>query len=550
MIGKALHRVRSLRVWVRLAWTLGLLLALILAVALVAAQRIYLVNETVVHYTTQTTPTLQAVKGWQEKLATIRMLQAQHLMTASDAEMDVLEKTIAETQASLRTSLSRSEGSSAAQDQAIHRDFTDTVNLSLDYWDRLRKLSRQSLAEPDKTEEVRRLFTGRSQRLFTSSAAAIERQWQATVDAANALAMEGRSNYLSSMTLLAASCAVSLVLGAGAALLVIRSITLQLGGEPRDAARIAMTISEGDLSEPPSSLRASVRGSVMAAMDDMRSRLSDLVSAVRDSSESIAAGASQLMTGNFDLSERTALQAGQLQQTASAMSTLTDSVRESSAKAQRANQLASAASRVAVQGGEAVERVVTTMEDISHSSKTISEITAVINGIAFQTNILALNAGVEAARAGEQGRGFAVVAAEVRLLSNRSADAARDIKELIDRNVGKVAQGRKQVQEAGVSVRSIVSQVQEVGQMIDAIHETTVHQYDGLLQVSATVDSLDQTTMQNAALAEQGAAATQNLQRQASRLTELVSVFRLSSVGQDHPPKLASGAMPSAPHPQ
>lgn len=494
-----------------------------------AAQRIYSVNQTVEHFTTQTTPTLQAVKGWQEKLAAIRMLQAQHLMTVSEAEMGELEKAIEKTQTELRSALEEFASSTSAEDATASRDLIDATNLSLDYWEKLRTISRQSLTESDKVEEVRRLFTGRSQRMFTSSAAAIEQQWQVTVKAADALAARGQANYTSSMILLAASCVVSLLLGTLAAILVIRSITRQLGGEPRDVARIAMRIAGGDLSGPPSSGRASAPGSVMAAMDDMRSHLSDLVSAVRSSSESIAAGSSQLMSGNFHLSERTEGQAGQLQQAASAMSGLTDSVRNSAANAQRANQLAGAASQVAVDGGEAVERVVSTMEDISLSSRTISEITAVINAIAFQTNILALNAAVEAARAGEQGRGFAVVAAEVRSLSQRSAAAARDIKELIEKNVEKVSQGLIHVQQAGVSVRAIVNRVQEVGQMIDAIHETTADQYHGIRQVSATVDSLDQTTMQNAALAEQGAAATKNLQQQASQLAELVSLFRLHS---------------------
>jgi aerotaxis receptor len=234
----------------------------------------------------------------------------------------------------------------------------------------------------------------------------------------------------------------------------------------------------------------------------------------------------EIAQGNLDLSSRTEQAAASVQETASSMEQMTATVKNNADTATQANQLSGAAREAAAAGGEAVSQAVETMGDISTSSRRIADIIGVIDGIAFQTNILALNAAVEAARAGEQGRGFAVVAGEVRSLAQRSAEAAREIKTLIGASVDKVEAGSKIVNDAGRTMQDIVAQVSRVSDLIAEISAATNEQNGGIAQVSQAVGHLDQITQQNAALVEQGAAASGSLQQQTERLVEAVSVFR------------------------
>ena len=327
---------------------------------------------------------------------------------------------------------------------------------------------------------------------------------------------------------------VALLLG----FLIARSISRQLGGEPAEVAGIAATIAKGDLTVridtenlPPNS--------VMVHMAAMQAALRRLVGSVLNSSHSIASGASQIAAGNTDLSQRTEEQAANLTQTASAMEELAGTVKNNADVARQAAQRAMAASRSAENGGVVVDNVVQTMAGITESSKRIVDIITVIDSIAFQTNILALNAAVEAARAGEQGRGFAVVAGEVRSLAQKSAAAAKDIKELIDDSVEKINDGSKLVDTAGETMEGIVAEVKQVTDLISEISAATSEQTSGIAQVNDAVLQLSDVTQQNAALVEQSAAASASLNEQAQRLVELVRVFRLEA-GQTSAGKEAS----------
>ncbi len=318
---------------------------------------------------------------------------------------------------------------------------------------------------------------------------------------------------------------------AGLALLVVLSVVLvaRIRQSLSEVSSVARRIGEGDLSRP---VQVRGRGEVaemMLAMQQMQASLVRIVGEVRLSSDSIATGSSEIATGNADLSQRTEEQASNLEETAASMEQLTSTVKNNADTARKAATLAGDASRAAVQGGDVVGQVVSTMEDISAASRKITDIIAVIDGIAFQTNILALNAAVEAARAGEQGRGFAVVASEVRSLAQRSADAAREIKTLIGASVEKVENGTLLVSEAGRSMQGIVAQVQRVSDLIGEISSATSEQTTGISQVGEAVTQLDQVTQQNAALVEQSAAAADSLRHQAAKLAEVVSVFRLAS---------------------
>jgi len=318
---------------------------------------------------------------------------------------------------------------------------------------------------------------------------------------------------------------VLLVLGV-VSRLVIGSVWRDLGDEPTELLSRTRQIAEGSLHELPRVAAGDDR-SLNAGLAQMMVKLRDTIGTIRQATDSITTASNEIAVGNQDLSVRTETTASNLQSTASSVVTLTDSVRQSADSARQANQLANAAAEAARRGGSIVTQVVGSMEEINTSSRKISEIIGVIDGIAFQTNILALKAAVEAARAGEQGRGFAVVASEVRGLAQRSAQAAREIKSLIATSTEKVESGSKLVHDAGASMQEIVSGVRRVTDIIAEISAAATEQSGGIGQVNQSVTELDHMTQQNAALVEQSAAAASSMHDQAGRLAHAVAAFRL-----------------------
>ena len=304
----------------------------------------------------------------------------------------------------------------------------------------------------------------------------------------------------------------------------IRSILQPLQGAVDHAERIA----GHDLSQPVAVDGIDETAAMMRGVQAMQRSLAGVVSGVRGATDSIATASAEVAAGAQDLSMRTEQAASNLEETASAMEQLTASVRHNADSARQANQLARDASTVAQRGGSVVDDVVSTMGKISASSVKISDIISVIDGIAFQTNILALNAAVEAARAGEQGRGFAVVASEVRSLAGRSAEAAKEIKNLITVSGANVDSGAALVQRAGETMREIVSAIERVSGIVGEISNASTEQSTGISQVGQAIANLDQMTQQNAALVEQSAAAAQSLQHQADELAKSVAIFKLA----------------------
>ena len=319
---------------------------------------------------------------------------------------------------------------------------------------------------------------------------------------------------------------VAIALGAVLAWRIAASVT----GPIRRSVDLAKQVAGGDLTARIEVDRKDETGELLEALKNMTESLKNTVSQVRTGTDLIATASSQIAAGNQDLSSRTEEQASSLEETASSMEELTSTVKQNADNAKQANQLATAASDVAVKGGEVVSEVVHTMEEINEASKKIVDIISVIDGIAFQTNILALNAAVEAARAGEQGRGFAVVATEVRSLAQRSAAAAKEIKELIGNSVEKVENGSKLVNQAGATMEEIVSSVRRVTDIMGEIMAASQEQSSGIQQVNTAITQMDQVTQQNAALVEEAAAAAESLQDQAAKLAGVVATFRLEGL--------------------
>jgi methyl-accepting chemotaxis protein len=336
---------------------------------------------------------------------------------------------------------------------------------------------------------------------------------------------EIRAGYENGRLLLGSLGVAAILLGIACAYWITRSITRPI----TRAVEVAQAVSTGDLTSDIVVDSTDETGQLMHALKDMNDKLVSIVGQVRASTDSIGTASSEIAAGNLDLSSRTEQQASSLEETASSMEELTSTVKLNADNARSANQLAIDASQIASRGGAVVSEVVSTMGSINDSSRKIVDIISVIDAIAFQTNILALNAAVEAARAGEQGRGFAVVASEVRNLAQRSSQAAKEIKGLIDDSVQKVEAGSQLVDKAGRTMDEIVQSISHVTQIMNQITDASEEQRAGIEQVNQAIGQMDQVTQQNAALVEEAAAAAESMQEQAARLTDVVGLFKLDA---------------------
>jgi methyl-accepting chemotaxis protein len=318
------------------------------------------------------------------------------------------------------------------------------------------------------------------------------------------------------------------VVSLGLNALMTRVVLRPIGGEPELATEIMGRVAHGDLTGEIW-VAPQDNNSILRQLKRMQSSLTDVVASVRRGSQGVAEASAEIAQGNNDLSARTENQASALEETAASMNELSATVKQNADNAKQANQLALEASAVAAKGGDMVNQVVDTMRGINASSLKIADIIQVIDGIAFQTNILALNAAVEAARAGDQGRGFAVVASEVRSLAGRSANAAREIKTLINDSVEKVEKGSTLVNEAGATMTNVVASIHRLTDIMGEISAASGEQAQGVDQISEAVVHMEQVTQQNAALVEQMAAAASSLRHQADELVKTVDVFQLGS---------------------
>ncbi|UOD29845.1 MCP four helix bundle domain-containing protein [Massilia violaceinigra] len=468
-------------------------------------------------------PSVRYLGQVQASLSRYRISEATHVLLPDEADMLATDKSMATRLETLR----KQQESYAAlvtepEETRLYKELTVALD---DYLVESKKVT--ALSHAGKKDEARAAFRGPSNKLFRQINEALDAIIKINDSGSAASAASAMQTYQMARKLiigsLVALALIGLLLAVGLARIVARPL--------QEAVAIAGRVAGGDLSGVIVSSSSDETGQLMASLRSMNDSLLGVVQQVRSGTDTIALASAEIASGNLDLSSRTEEQASSLEETASAMEELTATVRQNADNARQANQLALSASTIASDGGAVVNDVISTMESISASSRKIVDIISVIDGIAFQTNILALNAAVEAARAGEQGRGFAVVASEVRNLAQRSAAAAKEIKQLIDNSVFQVDAGTALVQRAGSTMTEVVVSVRRVSDVVAEISAASHEQSSGIDEVNKAIVQMDEVTQQNAALVEQAAAAAGALQEQADHLARVVSVFRLDSAG-------------------
>ncbi len=477
-----------------------------------------------------TIPSLLVIDDAATSLAHMRVQVWQYMAEKDAAGRASMGASIETSHAAIVATLNRYEKDEISSDR--DRALLQEDRAALGEYDGLRAKA-LALADQDKADEARALVMA-NQAGFSKLGKAFDAHRQFNADLGKKGADEAAET-LSNANRMAGGIALAVIaLVVWMGMVIVRRLVSSM----QAAVRIAQTVAGGDLSSRIEVRSSDETGQLIQALKDMNDSLVGIVAQVRSGTDTIATASGQIASGNLDLSSRTEQQASSLEETASSMEELTSTVKQNADNARQANQLAISASEIAVQGGAVVAQVIDTMDAINGSSNKIVDIIGVIDGIAFQTNILARNAAVEAARAGEQGRGFAVVASEVRNLAQRSAAAAKEIKALIGDSVDKVGTGAKLVAQAGSTMQAIVVSIKSVTDIMQEITAASQEQTSGIDQINEAITQMDAVTQQNAALVEQAAAAAASLQEQAAALAQVVGVFTLA-------PGQASGRPPA-----
>ncbi|WP_192457863.1 methyl-accepting chemotaxis protein [Musicola keenii] len=480
----------------------------------------------------QASDTRSGISSSMDQLRVARQLLVQAVAASRIGDKDSYNQSFKEANDRINSSKKRFDEYMARVDQSSEEKALDSeLTASYNAYRNNVLLPMVEMVRGGEFESVIELETTLARQLDNNYALPVRKEVKYLSEYASRINTEAERKSNLGYTLMGTAFVLSIVLAVLSYFIIRRAVLM-----PVDIliARI-QNIARGDLTQPPVDLGRNEIGILGKNLQQMQDSLTNTVSIVRDGADSIYQGASEISVGNVDLSSRTEQQAAALEQTAASMEELTSTVKQNSDNASHASQLARNASTKAEQGGDIVKEVVTTMSNISASSRKISEITSVINSIAFQTNILALNAAVEAARAGEQGRGFAVVAGEVRNLAQRSAQAAKEIESLIGESGRLVDSGSELVSRAGATMDEIVNAVVSVTDIMGEIASASDEQRRGIEQVNQAVVEMEGSTQQNAALVQEASSAAASLESQAERLTQAVSVFKLRSYTEKAP---------------
>ncbi|MYM30709.1 HAMP domain-containing protein [Duganella sp. CY15W] len=511
----------NLRLFNKLLLSFAVVLALSLGLGIFSVVQLARVNQTSTDLETNWMPSVRVLLEMKYDISRYRAQEAQHLLSSTEEDWAKYEKRMNEFLDNLAQHRAEYEKLiTEPEERAGYAEFGSQ-------WEQYRAMSMEilKLSRQQKVEEGKTILRGKESALFNAAAAMLEKLSKVNIDGGIKASEQGNALYASARWWIMGILAACIALGTVQAVWISGLISRPLV----NAVHIAQTVAAGNLTSKIEVSTTDETGQLLLALKEMNDNLQSIVGQVRQGTDVISTAASEIATGNLDLSARTEQQASSLEETASSMEEMTSTVKQNSDNARRANELAHSASGIAIQGGDVVSQVVETMGSINASSSKIVDIIGVIDGIAFQTNILALNAAVEAARAGEQGRGFAVVASEVRNLAQRSASAAKEIKSLITDSAAKVETGSKLVQQAGKTMDEVVASVKMVSDIVAEITTAGKEQEVGIEQINQAISEMDTVTQQNAALVEQAAAASASMQEQAENLARVVSIFTLDS---------------------
>ena len=535
-------RIKDLKLGIRLGVAFGLLLLITIGIAAMGIANISALQKSNEHIATSELKRQDLVQQWQTDIQ-MNWLRTEALLKANDAQYT----------AKLKKDMSavvevQSKRMDEVRNYLLPGKEKDLYDQAIAARDNYRVKRTELVKAKEAGQDVAAQTDADLAPVFSQYSGVLQKLTQTLDEGVNTTLKETTGKAQSSMLWVGSSTVLAIVVGLLLAYGTTHSITVPV----QQAVNATTAIAEGDLATPIPQGAKDEPGQLLTELAIMRNKLAEIVSNVRQSAESVSTASAEISQGNHDLSARTERQASALEETAASMEELGATVKQNSDSAQAANQLAAKANTVAVEGGEVVAQVVETMKGINDSSQKIADIISVIDGIAFQTNILALNAAVEAARAGEQGRGFAVVASEVRGLAGRSAEAAKEIKQLISASVTRVEQGTALVNKAGVTMNEVVSSIRRVTDIVREISAASAEQSDGVAQVGEAVMQMDQTTQQNAALVEEMAAAASSMRNQSQDLVEAVAVFRLeqsaaAAVVRNDPPSRPNPRTPALP---